>query len=78
MALVTVTVDTTFDVPLHPVAPAVNRLYVTVPPAVAVALPSVAESETEPPTVTDAADSVVVKVGCVLFTMMIAEALLPL
>ena len=50
----------------------------TVPPAVDVALLSVAESETELPTVTDVAESVVVRVGCVLFTMIVAEALLPL
>jgi hypothetical protein len=46
----TVTVETIVEVPVH--VAVVKRLYVTVPPAVAVFPDSVAESVTEPPTTT--------------------------
>ena len=58
MPLVTVAVETMTEVPVRP--PVVNRLYVTVPPVVAVTPVSFAESVTDPPTVIVLVDSVVV------------------
>src|SRR2546425_12994582 len=57
MWFVTVTTDTT--VPGAVQSPFVKRLYVTVPPAVAVVPVRVAESDTEPPTVMLVAERVV-------------------